>query len=159
MRRLLLLFALPTLALAAEPSAEPPGTAPASVVLTNARVRHLAGHHRHPRAHRTAATRQELVAPRLRAVDGDTFRSGGVRYRLQGIDTPERGQPKYAEAKWRLQELLDSGKVTIERKARDVYGRTVAVVRVDGVDVAQTLRSEGFEKPAAYRKRRHQAWL
>ncbi len=159
MRRLLLLFALPALALAAEPPAGSPGNPPASVVITNARVRHLAGHHRHPRAHPTATARQELVAPRLRAVDGDTFRSGGVRYRLQGIDTPERGQPKYAEAKLRLQELLDSGKVTIERKARDVYGRTVAVVRVDGVDVAQTLKAEGFEKPAVYRKRHRQAWL
>lgn len=30
---------------------------------------------------------------RLRAVDGDTFAVGGIRYRLWGIDAPELGEP------------------------------------------------------------------
>lgn len=159
MRRAPLLLALPAVALAAGPDGDPPAVPHASVLITDARVRQLAGPPHRVRARPATGTRQEFLAPRFRAVDGDTFRAGGARYRLQGVDTPERGQPKYAEAKRRLQELLESGQVSIERKARDVYGRTVAVVRVDGVDVAQTLRAEGFEKPAAYRTRRHDAWL
>lgn len=139
------------------------GTAAAaeSVLITNDTVRHYAPKHRH--THRTAhhaSPRQILWAARPYAVDGDTFRSAGVRYRLQGIDTPERGQPKYLEAKVRLQQLLDSGEISIERKAHDKYGRTVALVRVNGQDVAATLKAEGFEKPPAYRTRhRKSTWM
>lgn len=90
---------------------------------------------------------ERALSTTARAIDGDTFYLGGVRYRVQGIDTPEKGQPGYESAKRRLQQLLDSGAVTVERKAVDKYGRTVAIVRVHGQDVAQILQNEGFAKP------------
>ncbi len=79
--------------------------------------------------------------------DGDTFYVGAETIRLRGIDTPELGHPKAAEATRRLIALLSSGPVTILPRAEDVYGRTVADVYVAGRDVADILRREGFEKP------------
>src|SRR5438045_6147676 len=70
---------------------------------------------------------RQVVAPQLIHVhDGDTFYVGGETIRLRGIDTPELGQPRASEAKWRLIELLHAGPVTIVRHAEDVYGRIVA---------------------------------
>lgn len=57
-------------------------------------------------------------------------------FRLRGVDTPELGQPRADAARQRLQQLLNSGTVTVEPKAVVKYGRTVAVVRVNGQDVS-----------------------
>jgi len=46
-------------------------------------------------------------------------------------------------ARDRLQRLLASGPVTVESRGLDKYGRTVALVRVDGYDVAPSLRTQG----------------
>jgi endonuclease YncB( thermonuclease family) len=89
---------------------------------------------------------QYLNAPAF-AIDGDTFDSGGVRYRLYGIDTPELSEPLGAQARARLQQLLAMGPVTVIPVALDVYGRQVAEVLVAGWNVAAVLRAEGFAKP------------
>lgn len=83
----------------------------------------------------------------IRVLDGDTFYAGRVTIRLRGIDTPELGQPKAAEATRRLSALLRAGPVTIVPHVEDVYGRLVANVFVRGQNVADVLRREGFEKP------------
>ena len=83
----------------------------------------------------------------IRVIDGDTFSLGGRRFRLRNIDTPERGEPGFAQATARLRELLSRGSVRIVPKARDKYGRIVAEVFVDGVDVAALMREEGYAKP------------
>lgn len=83
----------------------------------------------------------------IRVHDGDTFYSGPETIRLRGIDTPELGQPKALAAKLRLIALLHDGPVTIVPRAEDVYGRIVADVYVHGRNVADILKSEGFEKP------------
>jgi hypothetical protein len=88
---------------------------------------------------------QELPAPAF-AIDGDTFDSGGVRYRLYGIDTPELDEPLGPHARARLQQLLGLGSVTVIPVAMDVYGRQVADVMVAGLNVAGVLRAEGFAK-------------
>ena len=89
-----------------------------------------------------------VVAPRMIHVhDGDTFYVGRQAFRLRGIDTPERGQPRAYEARCRLIELLRSGPVTIVRRADDSYGRVVADVFVDGRNVADILTAEGLAKP------------
>jgi endonuclease YncB( thermonuclease family) len=96
------------------------------------------------------APRGETVMPeRIHVHDGDTFYVGGETIRLRGIDTPELGQPRAAEATRRLIALLHSGPVTIVRRAEDVYGRIVADVYVGGRDVARMLRAEGYAKPHA----------
>jgi len=72
------------------------------------------------------------------AVDGQTFSANGVRYRVLGLDAlGDEG------ARERLQRVLASGPVTVESRGLDKYGRTVALVRVNGYDVAPSLRTEG----------------
>ncbi|MCG7349276.1 thermonuclease family protein [Sphingomonas sp. ACRSK] len=81
----------------------------------------------------------------LVAIDGDTLRCGRERIRLLGIDAPElpghcrsgrrcaKGDPQ--ASKESLAAAIE-GKATIERRGRDRYGRTLARVRVNGVDLS-----------------------
>ena len=80
------------------------------------------------------------------AVDGDTIRVGGERIRLRGIDTPELSEPEGLAAKQRLEALLRSGPMEIIPHGRDVYDRLVADVFINGQNVAEILRNEGFTK-------------
>jgi hypothetical protein len=80
------------------------------------------------------------------AVDGDTIRVGGERIRLRGIDTPELNEPEGLAAKQRLEELLRSGPMEITPHGRDVYDRLLADVFINGQNVAEILKSEGFTK-------------
>ena len=59
------------------------------------------------------------------AVDGDTFRYGGQRYRIQQYNAPELGQPGSRAATRSLQNKLDTGSHQWKPVARDVYGRTI----------------------------------
>ena len=79
-------------------------------------------------------------------IDGDTLRMGSERIRLRGIDTPELNEPRGPEARLRLEQLLKEGPIRIVPHGQDVYGRTVADVFVNGKNVAEVLRSEGFAK-------------
>lgn len=80
-------------------------------------------------------------------IDGDTLRMGPERIRLRGIDTPELSEPRGQEARQRLEQLLKEGPIRIVPHGQDVYGRTVADVFVNGRNVAETLKAEGFAKP------------
>src|SRR4051812_28506572 len=85
------------------------------------------------------------LACTLMAVDGDTLRCGQELIRLIGIDAPELpghcregrhcapGDP--LESKRSL-EVLTRGTAVISREGRDQYDRTLARVRVDGVDLS-----------------------
>lgn len=90
---------------------------------------------------------------RLSVYDGDTFTLDGERIRIAAIDTPERGTPqcdaerKLARlARLRLQQLLGDGSaVMLERHPLpDRYGRTLARVTVNGLDVSTVLIREGL---------------
>lgn len=95
----------------------------------------------------------------LVAVDGDTLRCGGERIRLLGIDAPEmpghcrrgrqcvEGDPHASKAA--LSAML-KGKATIERRGHDHYGRTLARVRVSGVDLSDAQLRSG--SAAIYRR-------
>ena len=87
-----------------------------------------------------------LSTLQISAVDGDTIRAGPDRIRLRGIDTPELSEPEGEAAKQRLAELLRNGIVRIVPRGRDVYDRLIADVFVDGQNVAEILRREGFAK-------------
>lgn len=85
--------------------------------------------------------------------DGDTIRIGKERIRLMGFDTPEVFKPGCTEEKAlgdkatiRLGQLLGSGNVTIERHGLDKYGRTLALIRVEGKDVGPILIKEGLAR-------------
>lgn len=85
------------------------------------------------------------------AMDGDTFRWRGRVYRMMGIDTPETHgceKEKAAQAKARLQELLDEG-VRLRGIGLDLYQRTLAIVwqRGSGYSTADILLREGLARP------------
>jgi endonuclease YncB( thermonuclease family) len=95
------------------------------------------------------------------ATDGDSIRLGAESIRIVGLDTPELGRPgcmsEYhaaLRARDRLAELLAGG-VVIHRRGRDLYGRTLAVVRdLAGRDLAEVLIAEGLARPYTGRTRR-----
>lgn len=87
-----------------------------------------------------------LQAPEQRAVDGDTIAIGKDRYRIWGIDAPEkaqmckRGGKDWACGAWSGEMLaadMAKGRVTCEAVDRDRYGRIVGLCRVNGVDLAE----------------------
>jgi endonuclease YncB( thermonuclease family) len=88
-------------------------------------------------------------------VDGDTFYIGGQKVRIADIDAPEthdyrcQSELELGERAARdLQALLNSGAVTMTRidRDRDVYGRMLRNVRVNGRDVGEALISAGVAR-------------
>jgi endonuclease YncB( thermonuclease family) len=84
-------------------------------------------------------------------IDGDTFRLGREKMRIANIDAPETytgicgGAREVAlgkEAAARLQLLMNSGGLAIERQGHDRYGRTLVRVRAGGHDVGERLVNE-----------------
>lgn len=80
-----------------------------------------------------------------RVIDGDSLACGNERIRIVGLDTAELRGRCHAEvrlaraARARMQQLVARG-IVIERRGRDRYRRTLAVVRVrGGQDVADIL--------------------
>lgn len=71
--------------------------------------------------------------------DGDTITvladRKPLKVRLAEIDTPEKGQPYGTRAKQALSELVFGKDVAVTRQSIDRYGRMVAHVNVNGVDV------------------------
>ncbi len=99
-----------------------------------------------------------------RAIDGDTIvdTSTWEKVRIMGVDTPEihaRCQAEY-EAAWRAQRFtaaqLAAGPVVLERHRLDRYGRTLAVVRIGGRDLAELLIAAGLGRP--YHGERRRGW-
>lgn len=60
-----------------------------------------------------------------KAIDGDTFRYGGKRYRIQQYNAPEIGQPGSRSATRSLQNKIDSGSHKWKPVTKDAYGRTI----------------------------------
>lgn len=96
--------------------------------------------------------------------DGDTFRLGDERIRILGMDAPEIGtRSKCAsegrtaiEARNYLRETLSRGNIRIARDGEDIYGRTLAHVYVDGIDVAQDMIEKGLA--VTYSPAAHGSW-
>lgn len=89
-------------------------------------------------------------------VDGDTIYLHHVKIRIAGFDAPETHDFKCPaerelgnRATYRLQELLNSGSVSLSSIDRDedVYGRKLRNVAVGGRDVGDVLVSEGLARP------------
>ena len=94
----------------------------------------------------------EYRAQLIRAVDGDTIDCEvdlgytvfvRVRYRLTGVDTPERGQPGFHEATDELVGLLgevadDDGWFIVRSTKTGKYGRWLA--DIDGVTDVMAMR-------------------
>lgn len=89
-----------------------------------------------------------------RVIDGDTFvLRSGERVRLIGIDTAERGQCYYRQAKNELRDLILFQEVQLERDISDTdrYGRLLRYVYVDGVFVNEELVKDGHAKAKRYK--------
>ncbi len=94
-----------------------------------------------------------------RVVDGDTIKvacsesQGNVR--LVGFDTPETYQPRCdaekrlgQQAKGALEKLLRTAhQIDLKRTGIDKYGRVLARVYVDGVDIAKPMIAQGLAVP------------
>lgn len=98
-----------------------------------------------------------MLSPALagvRVIDGDTVDIDGTRIRILSIDTPEtfrsRCENEYQlglKAKDRLSELLSSGEVSYTPDGVDRFGRTLATVYADDLDVGLKLLEEGHALP------------
>ncbi|MGF7118364.1 micrococcal nuclease [Methanobacterium oryzae] len=81
-------------------------------------------------------------------VDGDTIDVEGIgRIRFVGVNTPERGQAGYSEAKDFVKDLCLSKTVYLDiddAKHYDKYGRTLAVIYVDNININAELLKRGY---------------
>jgi endonuclease YncB( thermonuclease family) len=67
-----------------------------------------------------------------KAIDGDTYKYKGNRYRLRDYNAPEVGQPGSKKATQSLQRKLNSGNYEYKSVAKDKYGRSVVKERKKG---------------------------
>ena len=87
-----------------------------------------------------AAYAEQFTGKVIVVLDGDTVmvtRKGGppVKVRLAGIDAPEKAQQGGMASKESLSELVYRKQVSVNSHATDSYGRLVAHLSVDGLDV------------------------
>ncbi len=86
----------------------------------------------------------------VKVIDGDTIIvAGGEKVRYAGIDTPEYGEPFFEEATEKNATLLGGSRVTLvvcSERPRDDYGRLLAFVYADGVDVSEVILGEGLAR-------------
>ncbi len=75
-------------------------------------------------------------------IDGDTFLTSGRKHpiRLEGVDTPEKREPGYQQAKKKLEELIQDKKVMVDTVARDKFKRPVAKVKVGNRSVNKAMQ-------------------
>lgn len=83
-----------------------------------------------------------------RVVDGDTIHlSNGRKIRMVGVNTPEKGVDGCQASKKFVEKLCLNKQVGInidDKKYYDKYGRTLAVVIVDGKNLNEMLLKEGL---------------
>lgn len=80
--------------------------------------------------------------------DGDTIRvvadGKQIKIRLHGIDAPERGQDFGNVATKGVRSLLAGRQVSIKQTDTDRYGRAVAIVYADGLNVNEAMLTNGW---------------
>ncbi len=90
----------------------------------------------------------EETAICTKVVDGDTiYLDNGKKVRFVGVNTPERGVEGYIASKNFVQKFCLNKKVGLDiddAKHTDKYGRTLAVVIVDGKNLNEMLLKEGL---------------
>lgn len=94
----------------------------------------------------TGGNTSETVAV-ARVVDGDTLElNDGRTVRLIGINTPERGQPYYDEAREFLRSMVENQNIELEFDVEetDQYRRTLAYVWVDDTLINEAIIAEGY---------------
>ena len=81
-----------------------------------------------------------------RVIDGDTIVSGNSSIRLLGINSPERGEMYYDEAKVFLEELILNETVDLQygKERYDKYDRTLAYIFFKNQNINLELVKNGF---------------
>jgi micrococcal nuclease len=118
---------------------------------------------------RIADEREEVFV--VRVIDGDTIeiaRNETLKetIRLLGINTPERGEKYYKEAKEFLESLVLNRTIELEklREDKDKYGRSLRYIFAAGKNVNINIIEEGFANayfPSGkdrYAERFYEAW-
>jgi endonuclease YncB( thermonuclease family) len=84
----------------------------------------------------------------VRISDGDTIKvlrgRKQVKIRLHGIDTPEKRQTFGNKAKKFTSKMVAGKTVDVHKTDTDRYGRTVAIITVDGKNLNESLVASGF---------------
>lgn len=89
-------------------------------------------------------------------VDGDTGWERGVKWRMKGVDTPEKGHRAAcaaenrisAKATARLRQLMRGGYRLVKTGSKGSYGRLLVRVRLkDGRFAGRVLMKEGLAQP------------
>ena len=77
-----------------------------------------------------------------KVIDGDTFLTSRRKYavRLANVDTPEKRQPGYQQAKQSLEGLILNQEVSVTTVARDKHRRAVADVKIGTRSVNRAMK-------------------
>ena len=83
-------------------------------------------------------------------VDGDTLDINDNRIRLSLVNTPERGQKGYMEAKKFVQDICLNKKAQVDiddgQRRGDRYGRDIGIVYCDGININKELIDKNLAK-------------
>ncbi len=81
----------------------------------------------------------------IRIIDGDTLQlDNSEKVRLLGINTPEKNQQLYQEAKQFLTNLVENKTIQIESKGPDKYGRILAYIFLQNQNINTQILSSGL---------------
>jgi len=77
-----------------------------------------------------------------KVIDGDTFMTASRKnpVRLANVDAPEKGTRGGAAATKALKDMIQGETVSVDTVARDVYGRSVAKVKVGRKSVNKAVK-------------------
>lgn len=104
---------------------------------------------REPRRAYPTGERWECIATRI--TDGDTFwarcagRPEQIAVRVRGLDTDERGDPRWDEARQELRRRIEGHALTLVPHHQS-YERVVADVLANGRDIGVQMDSAGWSK-------------
>jgi len=88
---------------------------------------------------------QKITVVVTRVIDGDTFETdSGLKVRLLGINTPERKQPLYSEAKSFLTSLVENQTIQLEVHESDKYGRLLAHAFKGNLHINEAILKRGL---------------
>ncbi|WP_158275534.1 thermonuclease family protein [Maritimibacter sp. 55A14] len=80
---------------------------------------------------------------RAHVVDGDTLWLGNIKVRLNGLDAPERGQPRYRAATKELERLVAGQIVLCKLNGEKSYDRYIGSCFVGDTDLAAAVIASG----------------
>lgn len=90
-------------------------------------------------------SKEEKIVTKI--IDGDTIIvQGGETIRLLGFDCDERGKSCYGGAKERIEELILGKSVILEseNEDKDIYGRSLRYVFLEGENIDELMVREGY---------------